>query len=178
MAKRIKAALSKLARKEKAEILSRFFKTGKGQYGEGDHFLGVTVPEQRRIARKHPGLPPGDVDNLLASRTHEHRLVALLILIEKYKKADERTKKDLVAFYLDRTGRINNWDLVDLSAAKIPGDSLCERDKSILYRLAASDNLWERRIAIQCSHRVPLFSLFSKGGLLHAQRAFRNSYRR
>jgi 3-methyladenine DNA glycosylase AlkD len=151
MARRIKAALLRLANREKAEILSRFFKTGKGQYGEGDHFLGVTVPEQRRIARNYPGLPPGGVDTLLSSRVHEHRLVALLILIEKYRRADEKTKGDLVAFYLDRTGCINNWDLVDLSAEKILGDYLYERDKSILFRLAASDNLWERRIAIMAT---------------------------
>jgi 3-methyladenine DNA glycosylase AlkD len=151
MARRIKAALSRRASREKAEILSRFFKTGKGQYGEGDRFLGVTVPEQRRIARKYPELSLEGLDTLLASRIHEHRLVALLILIEQYGKADERAKGNLVSFYLDRTGCMNNWDLVDLSAEKILGDYLYGRDKSILYRLAASDNLWERRIAIMAT---------------------------
>jgi len=148
MVRKIKTVLSELADHEKAEALSRFFKTGKGQYGEGDRFLGVMVPEQRRVAKKYRGLSLEGVDALLASRTHEHRLVALLILIEKYRNADERTRTELVAFYLKRTGRINNWDLVDLSAGKILGDYLADRDKSILYRLAESDSLWDRRIAI------------------------------
>ncbi|HEX8949294.1 MAG TPA: DNA alkylation repair protein, partial [Dissulfurispiraceae bacterium] len=158
MQRRIRADLSRLARREKAEVLSRFFRTGKGEYGEGDYFLGVTVPEQRKIAKKYHRLSLRGVDALLASRTHEHRLVALLILIEKYRNAEDTARGDIVAFYLERTGRINNWDLVDLSAEKVLGDYLSGRDKSILYRLAASNSLWERRIAIMAT-----FAFIRKG---------------
>ena len=143
----IKSELARLASTEKAAVLSRFFKTGKGQYGEGDRFLGVMVPQQRKIAGKYSNLSFVDIDRLLSSRTHEHRLVALFILVDKYRKADGAEKKKIVDFYLDRTACINNWDLVDLSAEKILGNYLLDRDKSILYRLAAG-GLWERRIAI------------------------------
>ena len=140
--------LQALADPEKAALLSRFFKTGKGQYGEGDVFLGIVVPKQRAVARKYPSLSTGDIGKLLASKIHEHRLVALLILTEKYRKADGKGKDRLVDFYLKHTGRINNWDLVDLSASHILGDYLLGRDRSVLYRLARSANLWERRISI------------------------------
>jgi len=111
----LKSDLQKLANPEKAEILARFFKTGKGQYDEGDIFLGVMVPGQRRIAKKYSGLSLRDVRELLSSGTHEHRLVALFILVQKYKKADSLNKKVIADFYLKHTRQINNWDLVDLS---------------------------------------------------------------
>ena len=144
----VRTALQQAADPERAKILSRFFKTGKGQYGEGDVFLGITVPEQRVIAKEYRDLPLKDIENLLLSETHEHRLVALLILMIQYKKTDDRGRLEIADFYLCHTGRINNWDLVDLSAEKILGDYLYGKDKAVLYRLAGSQNLWEKRIAI------------------------------
>jgi 3-methyladenine DNA glycosylase AlkD len=144
----LKADLRSIANPEKAKILSGFFKTGKGQYGEGDIFLGVTVPRQRRIANKYGFLSLKDIETLLSSRVHEHRLVALLILVQQYRKADIQEKETLADFYLGHATRINNWDLVDLSAPYILGDHLYGKDAAVLFRLALSENLWERRIAI------------------------------
>lgn len=151
MISRIKKNLQKCANPEKAKILSNFFKTGKGQYGEGDIFLGITVPEQRRIARKYSALPLRGLRALLSSSIHEHRLVALLILIEKYRKGDDRIKGEIFDFYLRHTKHINNWDLVDLSAPNILGDHLLDKDRSVLCRLAESESLWERRMAIMAT---------------------------
>ena len=133
---------------EKARVLSRFFKTGTGEYGEGDIFLGIPVPLQRKIARKYPGLSLDDTHRLLSSKIHEHRLVALLILIFKYRRSDGQGKSEIFNFYLQNTSGINNWDLVDLSAQHIIGDYLLTRDRSLLHKLARSKNLWQRRIAI------------------------------
>jgi len=133
---------------QKAKSLARFFKTGKGEYGEGDIFLGLTVPQQRTIAKNYANLSLPDLQKLLNSKFHEYRLISLLILIEKYKKADNREKVEIVGFYLKNTGRINNWDLVDLSAHKILGDYIRNRDKKIIYQLAKSESLWEKRISI------------------------------
>ncbi len=144
----LKTDLQNLADPEKAAILARFFKTGKGQYGEGDIFLGVVVPKQRTVAKKYAGLGLSDIQELLSSKVHEHRLVALLILVDKYKKADSEAKGEIARFYLKHTKQINNWDLVDLSAPNILGDYLLDRDRSLLYRLAGSKNLWERRISV------------------------------
>ena len=148
MLNQIKEDLLKLKNPEKAEILSRFFKTGKGQYGEGDIFLGITVPEQRKVAKQYPELPLTDLKKLLSNKIHEYRLISLLILIIKYRKADALGKREIFNFYLKNRKNINNWDLVDLSAAYIVGNYLLEKDKSILYKLARSNNVWERRIAI------------------------------
>ena len=148
---KLKQDLQKLADPEKAKTLQRFFKTGKGEYGEGDVFLGITVPEQRKTAKKHSDLTFKDVLKLLSGKIHEHRLTALLILVIKYSKADETGKKEIVDFYLKNTKNINNWDLVDLSADKILGAYLIDKDKSILYKLVQSDNLWDRRIAIMAT---------------------------
>ncbi len=144
----LKSDSSKLANPEKAKILQRFFKTGKGEYGEGDTFLGISVPESRKIAKRYSSLPFPKLSDLLKSKIHEERLISLLILIEKYKQANEQEKGTLVNFYLKNTKRINNWDLVDLSAPKILGDFLRNKSKKILYTLANSNNLWERRISI------------------------------
>lgn len=133
---------------EKAVFLLRFFKTGKGQYGEGDVFLGITVPQQRKIARKYRDLPLGDIQNLLANKLHEIRLVALFILVLKYKKSDGKGKKEIADFYLKNAKRVNNWDLVDSSAGYILGDYLLDKNKTVLYKLARAENIWERRIAI------------------------------
>ena len=159
--RQIKRDLKKVADEEKAKILQGFFKTGPGQYGEGDVFLGVSVPNIRKVAKGAvERLSLNDVKKLLSSKVHEKRLVALLILIEKYKKlrfSEFRDsgfrgfggQKEVYDFYLENAKGVNNWDLVDLSAPNIVGDYLLERkDRKILYRLAKSDNLWEKRIAI------------------------------
>ena len=146
--KNIKEELQEIQDPEKAKILLKFFKTGKGQYGEGDIFLGIKVPQQRNIAKKYSSIPLDDIGKLLKSNIHEFRLTSLLILVLKYKKGDNNGKKEIVDFYLSHLGNINNWDLVDSSAPYILGDFLLDKDRSILYRLAKSENLWERRIAI------------------------------
>lgn len=132
----------------KREYLPRFFKTGKGQYGEGDRFLGVVVPNTRLVARKHREVPFEVVAELLRSEWHECRLCALLILVERFKKSDEPMRKELYEFYLSQTVRVNNWDLVDLSAPAIVGGYLLDKPREELYRLAASPLLWEQRIAV------------------------------
>lgn len=132
----------------KREYLPRFFKTGKGQYGEGDRFLGVVVPNTRLVARKHREVPFKVVAELLRSEWHECRLCALLILVERFKKSDEPMRKELYEFYLSQTARVNNWDLVDLSAPAIVGEYLLNKPREELYRLAASPLLWEQRIAV------------------------------
>jgi 3-methyladenine DNA glycosylase AlkD len=147
----LREELRKLRNPAKAEILSRFFKTGRGEYGEGDVFLGIPVALQRSIAKKYRDLHLDALRKLLSSRIHEERLVAILILISKYKKADNTDRRAVVDFYLKNTRRINNWDLVDISAGNILGDYLLDKDRTLLSHLAESDSLWERRIAIMAS---------------------------
>ena len=144
----LKRELIKLKNNQKAKILSSFFKTGKGEYGEGDVFLGITVPQQRMIAKKYTKLKLKDLQILLNDKIHEFRLVSLLILIEKYRETDNNGKKKLAGFYLKNTKYINNWDLVDLSSDKILGDYLLHKNKKIIYKLANSKIFWERRIAV------------------------------
>ncbi len=145
----VKRELKKLADKDRAISSARFFKTGKGHYGEGDKFLGITVPAQRQAAKKFSGLPLAEIDRLLKSPYHEHRLTALLILVDKFGRAAAADQQKIVKFYLSKTKFINNWDLVDLSADKILGVwLLVHPDKRLLERLAKSKNLWERRIAM------------------------------
>jgi len=146
--KQLKSELNKLANKKQALILQRFFKTGVGQYGEGDIFLGIKVPVQRIVSKKYIGLNFKSLADLLNSKTHEYRLIALMILLSQYKKADKSAKKKIVGFYLKNTKNINNWDLVDLSCHYILGDYLLNKNRKILYKLARSKNLWEKRIAI------------------------------
>ena len=148
MLNQINKDLQKLKSPEKAKIYARFFKTGKGQYGEGDIFLGLKVPETREISKKYINLNFVDIEKLLLSKIHEERLCALLILVEKYKKSYLGSKKEIIDFYLKNAKNVNNWDLVDLTADKILGNYLFNKDKSILYKLAKSGNLWKRRIAI------------------------------
>ena len=133
---------------KKAKLLAGYFKTGKGQYGEGDIFLGIMLPTQRLIAKKYTTLSFGEIRKLLQSKVHECRLVALLILVEQYRRGDALSKKKIATFYLANTKRVNNWDLVDLSADKILGEYLRDKDRNILYQLARSKNIWERRISI------------------------------
>ncbi|MDD5132871.1 MAG: DNA alkylation repair protein [Candidatus Nanoarchaeia archaeon] len=147
MLKDIKNDFNSLKNPEKAKKLAGFFKTGKGEYGYGDNFLGIIVPEQRKLAKKYPNLSLEDLQELLSSNIHEYRLTSLFILISKYKKADSEKEK-IFNFYLKNTKNINNWDLVDLSAPNIVGHYLFEKDRKILYKLAKSDNLWEKRIAV------------------------------
>jgi len=148
--KNLKKDLKKLANTDKSRNLSRFFKTGKGQYGEGDIFLGISVPNQRKTAKKYSELQLNEIQDLLSSKIHEYRLTSLFILIDKYNISDYKAKKDIFDFYLKNTKNINNWDLVDLSAPKISGDYIFNnpKEKKTLYNLSKSDNLWERRIAI------------------------------
>lgn len=136
------------ANKRQAEILQRFFKTGPGEYGEDDIFHGIKVPVQRTIAKQFQHLPLNDLQILLKSKVHEERLIALLILVLKFKYANETVREKLFKFYLNNSERINNWDLVDLSADKIVGAFLIDKDKLLLFKLAKSSNLWERRIAM------------------------------
>ena len=145
---RIEDELKELENPRKAKVLSRFFKTGKGEYGEGDVFLGVMVPETRRVAKRHRDLSLIEIQKLLNSKIHEHRLAALLILVEKFSKGDERERKRIYEFYLQNARKVNNWDLVDLSAPKIVGRHLLDGKRTVLRKLAKSRNLWERRIAI------------------------------
>lgn len=142
------STLKSLAVEDNAVQLQRYFKTGKGQYGEGDSFLGVRVPVVRKQLRKFKALTLDDVKALLHSEYHEARHFALLLLVEKFKKGDDSLREEIVTLYLDSTTRINNWDLVDCSAHKILGPWLEKRDRSILVKLAHSKLLWERRIAI------------------------------
>ncbi len=158
----LKKDLRSQASKEKAKILQRFFKTGPGEYGEGDVFLGVTVPKVRSVARQYLKLPFSDVKKLLQSKVHEERLCALLILVEKFGQADAKEQKQLYGFYLLNTKYINNWDLVDLSADKIVGTYLMDKPKSILTKLAHSKNMWERRIAIIATFRFIKNNQFNK----------------
>jgi 3-methyladenine DNA glycosylase AlkD len=141
-------ALRAAADPVKAEFLPHFFKTGKWEYGEGDRFIGVVVPKQRIIAGKFADLPVAEINKLLESPIHECRLTALLILVSQFRIADENIRKQIVGFYLAHTERINNWDLVDLSAEYILGIYYLDKDKKVLYGLARSKILWERRIAM------------------------------
>ena len=145
MISRIYNALVARSDEEKKIVLPRFFKTGKGQYGEGDKFLGVTVPNIREVAKEFKDANLDVIEELIHSPWHEMRMCALLILVNNSKKD---VTKDTFDFYLSQTEHINNWDLVDLSAPQIVGQFLLNKDRDILYKLAESDLLWDNRIAI------------------------------
>ena len=140
--------LQLLSTDEKRNILPRFFKTGKGEYGEGDKFLGVSVPDVRKVAKNHKNATINDLTEMMQSEWHGARLCSLLIMVEQFKKTDDEGRKSIVDFYLTVTNRINNWDLVDLSCPAIIGEYLLNRSHDLLYRLAESSLLWENRIAI------------------------------
>lgn len=146
----IQIDLQKVANKERAVAGARYFKTGKGEYGEGDVFLGLTVPQVRTIAKKYKDLPLKEIEKLLHDPIHEYRLTALFILMDRFKKADEGTRKRFYDFYLTNTKWINNWDLIDLSSRDIVGGYLINKPKErkILIKLAKSKSIWERRIAM------------------------------
>lgn len=132
----------------KIPVFMRFFKTGKGEYGEGDRFLGLAVPMQRKIARKYRTMSLSSVETLLHSRFHEERLTALFIFMEKFRRGDEDEKERIYEIYLRNTQYINNWDLVDVTAPHIMGAYVFDKKRTVLYRLAKSKDLWEKRIAI------------------------------
>lgn len=151
MIEQLKSTLQDLADEGKAKIMTRFFKTGKGEYGEGDIFLGISVPNQRLIAKEfYQQVSLNDIKNLLNSNIHEYRLTALLMLVLKYEKSkDELVRKEIIDFYLAQTSQINNWDLVDTSYYKILGHyCFHQKREELLFELANSEDLWEKRIAI------------------------------
>jgi 3-methyladenine DNA glycosylase AlkD len=147
----LRRRLRESAEPERTGTLRRFFKTGPGGYGEGDVFLGVRVPEARKVARGFDGLGEEDVLELLRSPVHEERLVALVMLVRRYERGDGATRGRVYELYLENTARINNWDLVDASAPQIVGAHLLDRDRTILDRLARSPSVWERRISIMAT---------------------------
>ncbi len=147
----IQRRLQRIGNKEHAAISQRFFKTGPGEYGEGDIFIGIRVPVLRKLAKEYKDLAVGEIRNLLRSPIHEQRLLAILLLVGKFEKGDHGLKKSIYDLYLKSTGFINNWDLVDTSAEHIVGGYLMDRSKRPLYRLARSNHLWERRIAIMAT---------------------------
>ena len=159
----VKAELEGLSDPEHAMKLQGFFKTGKGEYGEGDIFIGVRVPDQRRIAKKYRNISLTDVLELLRSEIHEHRLTALFILTEQFNKGDEEARRRIVGLYLSNTAYVNNWDLVDSSAHKILGVWLVNKPRGVLYDLARSESLWERRISI-----ISTFAFINRGDLVDA----------
>ncbi|MFS4460229.1 DNA alkylation repair protein [Bdellovibrio sp. HCB2-146] len=140
--------ISKLRNPEKAKFMLRFFKTGPGEYGEGDIFLGLTVPQSRGIVRKYRDLPLSEVTALLKSKYHEERLIALLILNYQFQKGTPAVRKKIYQTYVKHKKFVNNWDLVDSSAEYIMGRYLFEQDRKILYKLVKSKSVWDRRIAV------------------------------
>jgi len=149
-----------LGNEEKRRVLQRFFKTGEGQYGYGDKFLGITVPLTRGVAKRHKDVDDGTIVELLRSEWHEVRLCALLIMVEKVRRGDEDTCRRMYDIYLANTERINNWDLVDLSAPQIVGGWLMRRSRGVLYELADSPLLWDNRVAI-----ISTFAFIKAGDL-------------
>lgn len=144
----IRKTLKEFENKKKARKLQRFFKTGPGEYGEGDIFLGIKVPVLRNIAKKYKGISLPDIEKMLHSPIHEERFLSLVLLTQAFARSNEREKKKLYEFYLENTEYINNWDLVDTSAEHIIGTFLRDKSKKPLHFLARSRSLWERRIAI------------------------------
>lgn len=144
----LRCRMGELADPEVATASQWFFKTGPGEYGEGDRFIGIRVPMLRKLAREHRDLPRRDVLKLLHSPIHEQRAVALLILVAQYERGDKATRQEIYELYLGNLQQVNNWDLVDCSAHKIVGEHLALRSKRPLHRLARSRVLWERRVAI------------------------------
>lgn len=146
--KELKKELRSLGNPEKAKLYQGFFKTGPGQYGEGDVFLGLTMPQQRVIAKKFTHLSISEVEKLLHSKIHEHRMTALVIWTYQFEKADDKTKNEIYKAYIRNTKWINNWDLIDLSTPSIVGNYLLDKKRDVLYKLAHSKSLWEKRISI------------------------------
>jgi 3-methyladenine DNA glycosylase AlkD len=147
--KTLEEQLDELANPDIAAHSARFFKSGPGEYGEGDRFLGIRVPVLRKLAARFRKLPLSDIQHLLGSPLHEKRLLGALMLVECYNRGDGNEKDRIYALYMEQIGRaINNWDLIDTTCPHIVGAHLANRDRSALYALAASENLWQRRAAI------------------------------
>jgi len=143
--------LQQLANKEKAVTLQGFFKTGPGEYGEGDVFLGITVPKLRKLVKECDGFPITETATLIKSGIHEERLLALLMLVHAFSKGDAATQRKIYNLYRKNTRYVNNWDLVDLSAPNIVGNYLLDKSRKPLYVFAKSSDLWKRRIAIMAT---------------------------
>lgn len=150
--KTTRAQLYKFSSKKRAQQAQRFFKTGKGQYGEGDQFIGVSVPDIRKIAKAAQDISSSEIQELVRSPIHEERLLGFIICSMQYHKArkinDERTEQKLVRFFLKNKKYLNNWDIIDVTVPKLLGPYFLERDRSILHKLIKSKNLWDRRIAL------------------------------
>jgi len=151
IAQEIERELMRIATPKKAKASGWFFKTGEGQYGHGDIFCGVTVPEQRLLAKRYKDLPLQENSKLLRHPVHECRLTALIILVEQFKK-NTAARKAIYNFYIKNIKHVNNWDLVDASAPHIVGSYLIDKPRDVLYKLARSKNLWHRRIAIVATY--------------------------
>jgi 3-methyladenine DNA glycosylase AlkD len=147
-AQSVSSCLQTVCSATRARASAWYFKTGPGQYGQGDVFIGVNVPDQRKVAKQFADLPLKEINKLLQSEAHEHRLTGLFILVAQYQAAEPRSRRALAKFYLAHKHRINNWDLVDSSAPHILGHHLLGADRAVLHRLARSNKLWDRRIAI------------------------------
>lgn len=158
----IQKELKNAADPEKAKLLMGYFKTGPGQYGEGDVFRGVMMPVQRGIAKKNAAAPLSEVLTLLKSKHHEDRMVALLILVIKYQKGTKQEKREIYETYINNTDRINNWDLIDVTVGHIVGDYVLENGGNLLEKFSKSKSMWERRIAIIATGRFIKEGKFEK----------------
>lgn len=152
--------LRAVAEEDKRLSLPHFFKTGKGEYGEGDVFLGVVIPKIRKVAKAHRFAQPEELHKLLMSKYHEVRMCALMIMVQKCERKDPALHKDMLDLYLQNIERVNNWDLVDLSAPAIVGEYLSDKPRDLLYQLAESHKLWKNRIAV-----VATWALIRRGDL-------------
>ncbi len=147
--KSLRKEIEKNKNSNKSDFLKKYFKTGKGEYAEGDVFYGLTVPISRNIAKEFNQLPLSELATAIKSKIHEERLISLLILVDKYQKTTDKNEKKLIFdFYIDNIQHINNWDLIDSSADKIVGDYLKDKDKNVLINLSNSKSIWKKRIAI------------------------------
>ena len=161
-ARDVQRQLKKLGNPEHAAISQRFFKTGPGEYGEGDIFIGIRVPVLRKLVKEFKDLATREVEILLRSPIHEERLLAILLLVYIFNKGEDEVKKDIYDLYLKSTEFINNWDLVDVSAEHIVGAYLKDKNRALLYRLAGSKDLWERRISIMATFHFVKHREFSE----------------
>lgn len=151
-AAKVKKRLKEFVNPEKAAFFPRFFKTGKGEYGEGDRFLGVIVPHQRKVAKEFKTLARHETEKLLYDPIHECRLTAILILVGQFEKGTADEQKEIYEFYLKHIRQVNNWDLVDASAHKIVGAYLLDQPRKKLYQLAKSKHLWSQRVAMVATY--------------------------
>lgn len=147
MIEELRKDLQKLSNKKRASDMQKFFKTGEGEYAYGDVFIGLTVPQSRKVAEKYKDISFEDLYKLIRSEIHEERFIALLVLVNNF-RADEMLQRRIYEFFMKNIKFVNNWDLVDLSADKIVGGYLIDKPKHVLYKLASSKNMWERRIAM------------------------------